>query len=184
MLAGYRACLDRLMRRHQIEVYADVPARIMILYELNCDRQHSFEAWFKDGATADRQLKRKSVECPSCGSVKVSKALMAPRVGKKSNSREIAPVEAPSAPAPAPAASGKAAMIPAELRQALMEVRKQIEANCDYVGDKFAEEARKIHHGETEARGIYGEATDAEHEELIEDGIEVARVPWVNRGDA
>jgi hypothetical protein len=184
MLAGQRACLDRLVRRPQIEVNADVSARIMILYELNCDRQHSFEAWFKDGATADRQLKRKTVECPSCGSVKVAKALMAPRVGKKSNRSEIAPVEAPSAPAPTAAASGKAAMIPAELRQALMEVRKQIEANCDYVGDKFAEEARKIHHGETEARGIYGEATDAEHEELIEDGIEVARIPWVNRGDA
>ncbi len=157
----------------------------MILYELNCDRQHSFEAWFKDGATADRQLKRKSVECPSCGSVKVAKALMAPRVGKKGNSQAVAPIEVPSAPAPAPAAPmGKAAMIPAELRQALIEVRKQIEANADYVGDKFAEEARKIHHGETEARGIYGEATDDEHEELLEEGIEVARIPWVNRGDA
>jgi hypothetical protein len=156
----------------------------MILYELNCDRQHSFEAWFKDGATAERQLKRKSVECPSCGSVKVAKALMAPRVGKKSNSRAIAPLDAPRAAAPVPTAAGKAAMIPAELRQALLEVRKQIEANADYVGDKFAEEARKIHHGESEARGIYGEATDAEHEELLEEGIEVARIPWVNRGDA
>jgi len=155
----------------------------MILYELNCDRQHSFEAWFKDGATADRQLKRKTVECPSCGSVKVAKALMAPRVGKKSNSREIAAVE----PAAIPAAAmpeGKSAVMPAQLREVLMEVRKQIEANCDYVGDKFAEEARKIHEGESEARGIYGEATEAEHEELIEDGIEVARVPWVPRGDA
>ena len=157
----------------------------MILYELNCDRQHSFEAWFKDGATADRQLKRKSVECPSCGSVKVAKALMAPRVGKKGNSGEIAAVEAPAVPsAPAPMPAPKAAIIPAELRQALLEVRKQIEANADYVGDKFAEEARKIHEGESEARGIYGEATDAEHEELLEDGIEVTRIPWVNRGDA
>jgi hypothetical protein len=157
----------------------------MILYELNCDRQHSFEAWFKDGATADRQLKRKTVECPSCGSVKVAKALMAPRVGKKGNSREIAAVEAPAVPsAPAPMPAPKAAIIPAELRQALLEVRKQIEANADYVGDKFAEEARKIHEGESEVRGIYGEATDAEHEELLEDGIEVTRIPWVNRGDA
>ena len=157
----------------------------MILYELNCDRQHSFEAWFKDGATADRQLKRKSVECPSCGSIKVAKALMAPRIGKKSNSREIAPIEAPAAPsAPAAAPASKAAVVPAELRRALMEVRKQIESNCDYVGDKFAEEARKIHEGESEARGIYCEATDAEHEELLEDGIEVARIPWVPRGDA
>jgi hypothetical protein len=157
----------------------------MILYELNCDRQHSFEAWFKDGATADRQLKRNTVECPSCGSVKVAKALMAPRVGKKGNSREIAPISPPALPsAPAAPPAGKAAMVPAELRQALIEVRKQIEANCDYVGDKFAEEARKIHEGESEVRGIYGEATEAEHEELLEDGIEVARVPWVPRGDA
>ncbi|GAB2179509.1 DUF1178 family protein [Dongia sp. agr-C8] len=163
----------------------------MILYQLNCDRQHSFEAWFKDGATADRQLKRRTVECPSCGSMKVAKALMAPRVGRgvgrKSNSRAIAAVEAPtapSAPAPMPVAAPKAAVIPAELRQALLEVRNQIESNCDYVGDKFAEEARKIHEGEAQARGIYGEATDAEHEELLEDGIAVARVPWVNRGDA
>ena len=158
----------------------------MILYELNCDRQHSFEAWFKDGATCDRQLKRKTVECPSCGSVKVAKALMAPRVGKKGNGREIAPIEPPSAPsAPAPAAlANKAAVMPAELRQALLEVRKQIESNCDYVGDKFADEARKIHEGESEVRGIYGEATEAEHDELLEDGIEVTRVPWVPRGDA
>ena len=157
----------------------------MILYQLNCERQHSFEAWFKDGATADRQLKRKTVECPSCGSVKVAKALMAPRVGKKGNSREIAAIEPPAPPsAPVAGPAPKAAMIPAELRQALIEVRKQIESNCDYVGDKFADEARKIHEGESEARGIYGEATEAEHEELIEDGIEVTRVPWVNRGDA
>jgi hypothetical protein len=155
----------------------------MILYQFNCDRQHSFEAWFKDGATADRQLKRKTLECPACGSVKVSKALMAPRIGK-TGGKEIAPVAAtPAAPAPIPEA-GKAAMIPAEMRKALLEMRRQVESNCDYVGDKFAEEARKIHHGETEARGIYGEATDAEHEELIEDGIEVARIPWVPRGDA
>lgn len=157
----------------------------MILYELNCDRQHSFEAWFKDGATCERQLKRKTVECPSCGSVKVAKALMAPRVAKKGNAREIAPIETPASPsAPAPAPTGKAAVVPAALRQALMEVRKQIEANCDYVGENFAEEARKIHHGETKARGIYGEATEAEHEELVEDGIEITRVPWVPRGDA
>ena len=156
----------------------------MILYQLNCDRQHSFEAWFKDGATCDRQLKRKTVECPSCGSVKVAKALMAPRIGSKTKGRDLVPAEAPAAAPALPIPAEKSAVMPAELRQALMEVRRQIEANCDYVGDKFAEEARKIHEGESEARGIYGEATDAEHEELIEDGIEVARIPWVPRGDA
>jgi hypothetical protein len=157
----------------------------MILYQLQCERDHSFEAWFKDSATCDRQLRRKAVECPDCGSVKVEKALMAPRVGKKGNARASAPIEPPAVPSvPAPAPAAKAAVIPAELRQALLEVRKQIESNCDYVGDKFADEARKIHEGESEARGIYGEATDEEHEALVEDGIEVARVPWVPRGDA
>jgi hypothetical protein len=154
----------------------------MILFQLNCDRQHSFEAWFKDGATADRQLKRKTVECPTCGSVKVGKALMAPRIGKATG-KEIMPVEAP-APAPVAAPVGKAAILPAEMRKALVEMRKQVESNCDYVGEKFADEARKIHNGETEARGIYGEATEDEHRELVEDGIEVARIPWVPRGDA
>jgi hypothetical protein len=154
----------------------------MILYEFNCDRQHSFEAWFKDGGTADRQLKRKAVECPVCGSIKVAKALMAPRIGKKGHG--IAPIEAPAVSTPAPPAVDKAAMLPAEMRKALLEMRRQVESNCDYVGDSFAAEARKIHHGETEARGIYGEATEAEHQELVEDGIEVARIPWVPRGDA
>lgn len=155
----------------------------MILYQFNCDQEHSFEAWFKDGATADRQLKRKALECPVCGSAKVAKALMAPRIGK-GGGKEIAPVEAPAAPAAVVPALDKAAMVPTEMRKALLEMRRQVESHCDYVGDKFAEEARKIHHGETEARGIYGEATDDEHRELIEDGIEVARIPWVPRGDA
>jgi hypothetical protein len=154
----------------------------MILYQFNCDRQHSFEAWFKDGATADRQLKRNTVECPACGSVKVAKALMAPRIGK-TGGKEIAPVEAP-APAPIAAEGAKAAMLPAEMRKALLEIRRQVESNCDYVGDRFADEARKIHEGESQARGIYGEATDDEHRDLIEDGIDVARLPWIPRGDA
>jgi hypothetical protein len=70
------------------------------------------------------------------------------------------------------------------LRRHLQEVRAQIEANCDYVGDKFAEEARKIHYGEAEPRGIYGEATDQQHQELVEEGVEVVRIPWVPRSDA
>jgi hypothetical protein len=161
----------------------------MILYQLNCDSAHSFEAWFKDGDTADRQLKRRSVECPACGSVKVAKALMAPRIGKAGSksagaARDLAPVEAPMPPALPVPAPNKMAVMPPEMRQMLKEVRRQIEANCDYVGDKFAEEARKIHEGESEARGIYGEATEEQHQELIEDGIEVARVPWVPRDDA
>jgi hypothetical protein len=70
------------------------------------------------------------------------------------------------------------------MRRHLQEIRTQVESNCDYVGEKFAEEARKIHYGETEARGIYGEATDQEHQELEEEGVEVARIPWLPRSDA
>lgn len=167
----------------------------MILYEFNCDRQHGFEAWFKDGDTCDRQIKRRALECPVCGSAKVAKALMAPRIGRKGghqapsiSGNEIRPADvsapAAAAPMPGPVADNKMAVIPAELRKALLEARRQIESNCDYVGDKFADEARKIHEGEAEARGIYGEATDEQHEELIEDGIDVTRIPWVPRGDA
>jgi hypothetical protein len=154
----------------------------MILFELNCHRDHNFEAWFKDGDTCDRQLKRKTLECPVCGSAKVAKALMAPRVGRKGNGGEIVAAAQPAQAEVLP--PDKMAMMPAEIRKALKEIKQQIETNCDYVGDKFAEEARKIHYGETEARGIYGEATEDQHRDLVEDGIEVARIPWLPREDA
>lgn len=151
----------------------------MILYQLRCGKDHEFEAWFKDGATCDRQLTRKTVECPACGSKKVAKALMAPRIGA---------AEKPQAALPAgqqqgPQQQGMSVMASA-MRQHLQEIRSKVEENCDYVGDKFADEARKIHYGETESRGIYGEATDHQHQELVEEGIEVARVPWLPRSDA
>jgi len=146
----------------------------MILYQLRCGKDHEFEAWFKDGQTCDRQLSRKNVECPFCGTRKVAKALMAPRIGA---------AEKPAAENPANAQQGMSVMASA-MRQHLQEIRSKIEENCDYVGEKFTDEARKIHYGETEARGIYGEATDNQHQELVEEGIEVARVPWLPRSDA
>lgn len=165
----------------------------MILYELNCSGGHAFDAWFKDADSCDRQIKRKIVECPVCGGNSVAKALMAPRIGKSAKS-EIAPAQTANVPAAAPtgvpalrsnAADGaKMALIAANMRETLSEIRKQIEANCDYVGGNFAEEARKIHYGEAEARGIYGEATDDQHQELVEEGVEIARIPWLPRGDA
>ena len=148
----------------------------MILYQLRCGKDHAFEAWFKDGQTCERQLARKTVECPTCGSRKVAKALMAPRIGAS---------EKKGAPAKQPAGQQQPMSVMASaMRQHLQEVRTKIEENCDYVGEKFAEEARKIHYGETEARGIYGEATDDQHQELVEEGVEVARIPWLPRSDA
>ncbi len=76
------------------------------------------------------------------------------------------------------------AVLAKNMREQLVEVRRQVEENCDYVGDKFADEARKIHYGEADARGIFGEASEDQHRELSEEGIEVARIPWLPREDA
>ncbi|HEX6092378.1 MAG TPA: DUF1178 family protein [Dongiaceae bacterium] len=139
----------------------------MILFDLRCTRDHVFEAWFPNNAAYERQAKAGAVACPSCGSRKIEKAPMAPRIGK-----------AAKAGVPAVAAEH------AEIRQQLTELRAKIEANCDYVGDKFAEEARRIHYGETERRDIYGETSDDEAKELSDEGVKFSRVPWLPRQDS
>ncbi|HVJ33943.1 MAG TPA: DUF1178 family protein [Terriglobia bacterium] len=143
---------------------------MMILYQLKCQKEHQFETWFKDGQTCDKQLARKSVECPVCGNKSISKALMAPRIGGGEKARADE--------------QKQMAIAAAEVKRQLQEIRAKVEDNCDYVGDRFADEARKIHYGETEARGIYGEASDDDFQELNDEGIEVARIPWLPRSDA
>lgn len=138
----------------------------MIVFDLRCGKEHVFEAWFPDSKTFERQAKKGQVMCPVCGDTKVEKALMAPNITtgrKKDAEKEKAQA--------------------AKVMQALSEVRRQVEENCDYVGPQFAEEARKIHYGETEERGIYGEATKEESKELADEGIEVGVIPWVPRAD-
>jgi hypothetical protein len=155
----------------------------MILYRLRCSKGHEFESWFKDSKTYERQEKKSLIGCAVCGSSKVGRAIMAPRIGKKGK----AEFEAPAAtPAPAPTTEQKqmaalARKMPKELREALMKVRAEVEKNCEHVGDKFAEEARKIHYGESDKRGIYGETSDEEAEALAEEGIEFGRLPWIPR---
>ncbi len=155
----------------------------MIVFDLKCRKDHVFEAWFPDSASFAEQAEAGEVVCPVCGSKKVSKALMAPAV-LKGGSRG----KAPAAPAEdAPAARGTASAAPgdvekaAELRRMLRQLREHVEQNCDYVGEQFAEEARKIHYGETDAHGIYGETSDEEARSLQDEGIDVARVPWLPR---
>jgi hypothetical protein len=161
----------------------------MIHYQLRCSQQHEFDGWFKDSAAFDRQAQRGLVDCPVCGDVKVARALMAPAVATREVAR-VAPAEpvpaqaptasAPTASAPAMAAAGK---VPAHMRAMLQRLRAEVEKNCDYVGPAFAEEARKIHRGESDRRGIYGETTPEQADSLADEGIEVARIPWVPRAD-
>lgn len=143
----------------------------MILYDLRCRKGHVFEAWFRDSGTYEAQVSAGEVPCPTCGTAKVEKALMAPNVaGTKKRDRDPVPTKA--------AMETKEA---AETRKALVEMRKKIEANFDYVGANFAEEARKIHYGETDPRSIYGETSQEEAKALDEEGVEVQRIPWLPR---
>ena len=136
----------------------------MIRFSLRCASGHEFEAWFRDGEGYEAQLKAGEIACPECGEAQVEKALMAPSIGRSRESRP--PVS------------------PAQFRAALVELRKQVETHCDYVGPQFAEEARRIHYGESDPRGIYGEASPDESRELVEEGIKIGRIPWVPATDA
>jgi hypothetical protein len=156
----------------------------MIRYALRCERDHHFESWFQDSAAYDLQVKRKLVSCPVCESVKVDKAIMAPRiVSKKGRERAPEPVEqavAPAAPAPAPATTEATPLVMTqerELRAKLKELRDHIVKNADNVGDRFPNEARKMHYGEVEHRPIYGEASPEEAKSLVDEGVEVSPLP-------
>jgi hypothetical protein len=152
----------------------------MIRYNLRCERGHAFESWFQSSAAYESQEKRKLVSCPSCGSVKVERAIMAPQIVSKKG-REVAP--------PAPAASAAPAEITTtestpllmaqerELRAKLKELRDHIVKNADNVGERFPNEARKMHYGDIEHRPIYGEASREEARALIEEGVEVSPLP-------
>ena len=153
----------------------------MIRYALRCERDHTFESWFQSSSAYESQVKRKLVECPTCGSTKVEKAIMAPRIVSKKG-RDAAPVPAAPVPAPAPEVipPGPTSLLMAqerELRAKLKELRDHIVKNADDGGERFPTEARKMHYGETEHRPIYGEASIEEARELIEEGIEVAPIP-------
>jgi hypothetical protein len=136
----------------------------MILFSLRCAADHEFEGWFRDGDGFDAQQKAGEIACPECGDTRIEKAVMAPNI---SRSRQKAP-----------------ATSPAQMRAALIELRRQVETNCDYVGERFAEEARRIHYQEVDPRGIYGEASADESRELAEEGISFGRIPWIPTTDA
>lgn len=142
----------------------------MIKYRLRCKKGHEFEGWFSDSAGYEKQAKRGLVTCADCGSNKVEKALMAPSVSTRRRERESAPPQLSETDA-------KRLALQKEMLEVMRKVRRQVEENAEYVGPRFAEEARKIHHEESEARGIYGEASLAEAKELVEEGIDILPLP-------
>ncbi len=156
----------------------------MIVFDLICPKGHGFESWFKDSAAFETQASKGLIVCPTCGSKKIKKALMAPNLAGV-NKNDDAP--APPSPLPLSNMTKKAALEvekATELRENLRKTRKTIEENFDYVGGEFAEEARKIHYGEAEARNIYGETSDEEAKALTDEGVELSRIPWIQREDS
>lgn len=136
----------------------------MISYQLKCSSGHEFEAWFPNSGSYDEQRASGDVGCPLCGDQDVMKAPMAPAVASRKESMR-------------PASEVRAEEVAREIVEAASRLRDHVEQTCDNVGTQFAEEARKIHYGETEERGIYGEASVDETRELDEEGIEVFRLP-------
>jgi hypothetical protein len=153
----------------------------MIHYQLRCEQAHEFDGWYRDSGAFEKLTAAGMVECPVCGTEKVARALMAPAIAKARMPRAEEP--AVVALPPPPQQQAAAGPIPAQMVALLQKMRAEVEKNCDYVGPGFADEARKMHKGETEFRGIYGEASDTDAEELREEGIDIARLPWVPRAD-
>ena len=138
----------------------------MISFNLACKDGHEFEGWFRSSDAFEAQARDQRVDCPVCGDTHIVKAPMAPAVTAKSVSKQAAAERA------------------RELRKALVAMRDHVEKNFDYVGNEFADEARKIYHGETDERAIYGETTDSEANDLKDEGVPVSRMPWVRRDDS
>jgi hypothetical protein len=157
----------------------------MISYALACANGHAFESWFQNSAAYDKQRKRGLVCCPICEDTKIEKAIMSPRLaGTRKRGRGAmqaeTPAEAPTSDVPATEIKAPVAMMSPqerEFRQKLKELREHLTKNADYVGQKFPDEARKMHYGETEHRSIYGEASLQDAKDLHEEGIEVQPLP-------
>ena len=140
----------------------------MIHFRLKCAQGHEFEAWFRSSTSFDEQCKRGDVDCPQCGDVDISKALMAPNISSSEKSTNDK-------------AETRAREVAEQILHAAGKLRDVIEENSEYVGDEFADEARAIHYGEAEERNIYGKTTDKEAEDLDDEGIEFSRIPILPR---
>lgn len=140
----------------------------MIYYDLICDQGHAFDGWFRNSAAYDEQADRELVACTQCGSANIEKQMMAPGIPTKSNRKSDSASKMVAAPADPRLA---------ELMNMMREMRRHVEENAEYVGDRFADEARKIHYEESDQRGIYGQTTADEAKALVEEGITVHALP-------
>ena len=143
----------------------------MILFDLQCDKNHKFECWFASSANYEEQLKNKMIVCPYCNSTKIQKSLMAPNINTKSTTKNSKN-------------HYKQKLAQNNLENKIKKFKKYIEKNTDNVGKNFAEEARKIYYGETKSRPIRGESTEKEAKELAEEGIPFSQLPWQSKEDA
>ena len=137
----------------------------MIKYNLTCKCGESFESWFLNSSKFDYLCKKKLIKCIYCGSLSVKKSVMAPNLPSKSNK------------------IFKRTKLERNIKKQLLDVRKYIEKNCKNVGENFTREARSIHYDKKTSQGIYGKATPEETTELLEEGIEVATIPWVDKSE-
>jgi hypothetical protein len=149
----------------------------MIRYNLRCENGHAFESWFQSSSAYETQEKRKLVNCPACGSAKVERAIMAPQIVSKKGRDIEAPAPAAATEVTAPGSTPLLMAQERELRAKLRELRDHIVKNADNVGERFPNEARKMHYGDIEHRPIYGEASPEEARSLIEEGVEVSPLP-------
>jgi hypothetical protein len=151
----------------------------MIRYNLRCEHGHAFESWFQSSSAYESQEKRRLVSCPACGSAKVERAIMAPQIASKKgrDAAPAAPAPATSTEVAAPASTPLMMAQERELRAKLKELRDHIVKNADNVGERFPNEARKMHYGDIEHRPIYGEASPEEARSLIDEGVEVSPLP-------
>ena len=134
----------------------------MIVFNLSCQVcAYSFEGWFSNSSDFNKQKKKNLVTCPACNSVKIKKGLMAPNLNKKSNSKEK--------------------KLKKTIASNISKLKKIVEKNFEYVGDKFSEEAKKIKYGETKERSIYGEASLEQTKELIDEDIEIMPLPFSSK---
>jgi hypothetical protein len=149
----------------------------MIRYNLQCDRGHAFESWFQSSSAYESQEKRKLVSCPACGSVTVERAIMAPQIVSKKGRDVAPPSPASTTEVTTPTSTPLMMAQERELRAKLKELRDHIVKNADNVGERFPNEARKMHYGDIEHRPIYGEASPDEARSLIDEGVEVSPLP-------